>query len=208
MLSSRILGWVAAAGLLFAAPTASAVTLTVVGNGLTSLTANYGCETGAALCGVNRDIFLGTPADVSGTIEINALGTLATVVMDLTYARFDQYSPYTTVVTFTDVTYTAVIPILSYGGSVFQSGVSTGSVVGEANGNAFSRAPVVTNFTCASIVNPSQCGFAFGENGFEDVEGYDFVHTFNVNTVAVPEPFSALLIGAGLAGLLLRARRV
>jgi len=83
--------------------------------------------------------------------------------MDVSYVRFDQNFPYSTVVTFTDVTYTASIPILSYGGSVFQSGVSTGSVVGDANGNAFSRAPVVTNFTCASIVNPSQCGFAFGE---------------------------------------------
>jgi hypothetical protein len=206
MRSSRLLGWIAASALLLAAPAASAVTLTVVGNGLTSTTQNYGCATGAALCGVARDVVLGAPADVSGTIEINALGTTATIVLDLAYARFDAGA--TPTVIFTDVTYTAVVPILSYGGSVFQSGVSTGSASGLANGNPFSVAPVVTNFTCASTVSPSQCSLAFGENGFTNVAGYDFVHTFNLNTAPIPEPFSALLVGVGVAGLLLRLRRV
>ena len=70
-------------------------------------------KTDGKISEVVRHIFLGPPADVTGTIEIDALGTTATLVLDLQYAQFDQYSPYQTVVAFTDVTYTATIPISS-----------------------------------------------------------------------------------------------
>jgi len=204
---ARVARSLALVGLLtFTASTAGAVTLNVVGGGLTNINQNYACAAGAALCPFPPAIFLEDEVYATGTFTLNAALTSATVLLHLDMFRFDHYDPSPDGVTFTDVTYSAVIPIAVYGGTVFQAGVGTGTITGNANGSPFSVVnPQITNLTCSSVTQAGQCGLQFGENGYT-LLGYDFVNTFNVNVTPVPEPALTLLLLAGLAGLVARAR--
>lgn len=205
----RVARSLALVGLLtFTASTAGAVTLSVVSGGLTNINQNYACAAGAALCPFPPAIFLENEVSATGTFTIDAALTSATVLLHLDLFRFDHYDPSPDGVTFSDVTYSAVIPIAVYGGTVFQAGIGTGTITGNANGSPFSVVnPQITNLTCSSLTQAGQCGIQFGENGYT-LLGYDFVNTFNVlvTPALVPEPALTLLVLAGLAGLVARAR--
>jgi hypothetical protein len=202
----RIFRSLALAGILtLTATTASAVTLNVIDGGLTNPNQNYGCIAGAALCQFPPALFLDAPAYATGSIALNEALTSASVVLNIDFVRFNLDNPTPNDTDFTDLVYTATIPIAVYGGTVFQAGIGTASITGFANGNPFAVTPQVTNLTCGSTTSPTQCGIQFGENGFT-VSGLDFAHTFNVLVTPVPEPALTLLVLAGVAGLVARSR--
>jgi hypothetical protein len=203
---SRLVRSLAVAGILWlTATTASAVTLTVIDGGLTNPDQNYACLAGAALCQFPPALFLDAPAAATGSITLNAALTSASEVLDIDFVRFNLDNPTPNDTDFTDLAYTATIPIAVYGGTVFQAGIASGSISGFANGTPFVVTPQITNFTCGSVTSPTQCGIQFGENGFT-VLGLDFAHTFNVLVTPVPEPALGLLVLVGLVGLAARAR--
>jgi hypothetical protein len=91
--------------------------------------------------------------------------------------------------------------VFSAGDSITGLGPGAGSVSGTVEGNPFAVLPQISILNCGGGV----CGITFGKTGFTNVEGHDWVHTFNVNVV-VPEPMSAVLVALGVAGMLLRSR--
>ncbi len=207
MRARAALSIVAAAGLwVLSTVPASAVTLTVLDNGLTALSANYACPTGYTNCSTQRDLQLGAPADVTGTIEINAALTTAYIDFQLVSATFTPLAA-GSAVTFENVSYTGTVPISAFGASVFQLGPGTGSVTGTANGVPFAVSPSIFNLNCSNITAAGQCGVQFGVAGFGAISGHYFVNTFNVLVTPVPEPAAAVLVIAGLAGLVRRVRR-
>jgi hypothetical protein len=114
--------------------------------------------------------------------------------------------PAASTITFAEVDYTGSVNLTDYGGGIYsQDGSATGSVEGTAGGNPFSVSPTIVNMQCGIPGGAGTCGLSFRSPGFENVEGHDWVHTFNL-TVALPEPTTALLVVLGLAGLALRSR--
>ncbi len=186
---------------------ASALTLQVVGQGLWAPPQNYGCLTGSANCLSSADFALGSPAGATGTIDINVAGTIATINLQVASSTF--LGPSLSTITFAGASYTGTAAITSFpGGSYFQTGLGSGSVSGTANLNAFAVLPSITNFNCTITLGAGQCGITYGTTGgFANVQAHDWVHTFNVNVVALPEPSSALLVALSVAGLLIRSRR-
>ncbi len=200
-----------AAGLWVLSTTGAwALTLQVVGGGITATNLNYGCPAGANPCQSQIDFDLAGPANASGTIDINAAGTIATISLQIGSVTFNPKffgSP----IVFDPAIYSGTAPVYSSGtpGTILTiSGLGPGSgqVLGNANGTGFNVYPSIVNFNCAITGGAGQCGLTFGRPGFTNVEGHDWVHTFNLN-VTVPEPATALLAALGLAGLLLRTRR-
>ena len=184
-----------------------ALTLQVVGQGLWATNQNYGCLTGSANCLTSKDFTLTAPALATGTIVINAGGTLATMSLQMASATF--LGPSLSTITFAGVNYAGTAAITTFpGGTYFQTGLGSGSASGTANLNPFSVLPSITNLNCTVVLGAGQCGLTYGfTGGFANVQAHDWVHTFNVNVVALPEPASALLVALGVAGLLLRSRR-
>lgn len=188
---------------------AQALTLNVTGGGLEADNANYGCPTGAGNCLLAaRDYSLVSDAAATGFVSINGAGTILSIELHVAGATFDT-TPAGAPVTFGPATYLATITTFSatppgpeVGGVDY--GFGTGSVSGTVNGNPFSESPAVS-ISCVYPGGTGQCGITFGESGFSDVLGRDWLHTFNV-TVALPEPTTTLLIALGLAGIALRTR--
>jgi len=183
------------------------VTLTVVGQGIVATNLTYGCPTGSVNCLASADFSLAAPAAATGTIGINAAGTIASIDLHVASATFDD--PVALVsVTFAGVDYTGDVAIQTFGPGLYFQNVavlSSGTVDGTANTIAFTRSPGISNLNCAVVGGAGQCGFTFGSSGFTNVSGQDWAHTFNVTVI--PEPASALLVALGMLGSLLRARR-
>lgn len=185
---------------------ASALTLQVVGQGLWAIPQNYGCLTGSANCLSSADFALGSSAAATGTIIINGAGTLATINLQVASSTF--LGPSLSTITFAGATYTGSVAISTFGSNYFQSGAASGAVSGTANLNAFAVLPSITNLNCGLVLGAGQCGLTYGfTGGFANVQAHDWVHTFNLNVVALPEPSSALLVALSVASLLIRSRR-
>lgn len=199
-------GALVAAGLWVLSTTGAwAITLQIVGGGLTATNLNYGCATGSISCQVQSNYDLASAVTASGTIDINAAGTIATISLYVDSVTFNPQgsgSP----ITFSAMTYTGTAPIFTAGSTISGLGPGTGTVSGDVNATPFSANPSIFNLNCAFPGGTGQCGLTFGRTGFTNIAGEDWVHTFNVN-VTVPEPATALLAALGVAGLLLRSRR-
>jgi hypothetical protein len=185
-----------------------ALSLTITSGGLTAANANYGCPTGSALCQTNADFALSAPASATGTIDINAAGTIATInlyVSNAVFAPTGAGSP----ITFAAATYSGTVNVLSGAGFVSSVGPGAGSLSGTVDGSPFSVSPSISILNCTLSGGTALCGIAFGKAGFTNVAAHDWVHTFNVtaSTTPVPEPASALLVLFGVAGMLVRTRR-
>jgi hypothetical protein len=193
------------AGLLaFSATAAQALTLNVTSGGLEAGNANYGCPTGAGTCTLaQRNYSLTSDFPAVGTININDAGTILTINLAIGGATFDT-SPAGSPISFAAGGYQATLTNFSANPTAILFGFGTGSAYGTANGNAFAVSPSVS-ISCSFPGGVGQCGVSFGESGFTNVEGHDWLHTFNL-TVELPEPTTGLLIGLGLVGLALRAR--
>ena len=191
---------------------ASALTLQIISGGLSATNLNYACPTGSANCSVSRDFELSALAPASGSIVIDNTGTVATISLSIAGATFDPIGAGSPIV-FGATSYSATISGASLsttpvgpGTGGIDYGFGTGSVSGTANLSAFGVTPSV-NITCSYPSGIGTCGITFGRTGFTGVEGHDWVHTFNVSVVALPEPATALLVVFAAAGLLLRSRR-
>jgi hypothetical protein len=158
----------------------------------------------------------------TGTIDL--LGTTAVISLTVPSYTMTGSSGSVTGLVFSDVTYSATIPItttdLGFGFlSITQdSGLTTGSVSGTYSQTGgpgaapFGDATAsYTNFNCFLDSGVGQCGFTVG--GLQsladfalDVDGvdHDVVQTFNV---IVPEPGTFALVGLGLLGIATRRRR-
>ena len=203
MMARRWLRTLGLAAALLALPTAGAqaLTLNIVGGGQEAGNLNYGCPTASGTCGeAARDYSLTAPAAATGSISINDDGTILSIEILSAGSIFDT-TPAGSPVSFANVVYEASLTTFGTSPGSIDFGFGTGSVSGTVNGNPFSVSPSVS-ITC---LYPGQCGITFGEGGFTNVLGHDWMHTFNV-TVVVPEPAHALLVALGLAGLALRAR--
>ena len=183
-----------------------ALTLQIVGGGLTATNLNYGCPAGSANCQVSQDFTLTSAASASGTIDINAAGTLATISLYVPSVSFTPTGGGAPIV-FSAATYAGTASVLSTASSITGLGPGAGSVSGNANASPFAVYPSIFNLNCAIPGGTGQCGLTFGRTGFTGVAGQDWVHTFNVTVTTVPEPATALLAVLGVAGLLLRTRR-
>lgn len=179
--------------------------MTVVAQGIVASNSTYGCPTGSVGCMANKDASLSAAAAATGTISINAAGTLATIALNVASVSFTG----TPTTTFTGVTYTGSVPVINYGGDNYQQNLGSGTILGTASGIAnllaFSSAPRITGFSCTVPGGSGQCAVTFGSQGFTNVAGRDWSHQFNL-TMGVPEPVSALLVALGVAGLLIRNR--
>ncbi|MGH9887153.1 MAG: PEP-CTERM sorting domain-containing protein [bacterium] len=185
-----------------------ALSLTITSGGLTAANANYGCPTGSSLCQTNADFALSAPANASGTIDINAAGTIATInlyVGSVSFSPTGAGSP----ITFAAATYSGTVNVLSGTGFVSSVGPGAGSLSGTVGGSPFSASPSISILNCSVSGSTALCGITFGKAGFTNVADHDWVHTFNVSATSnpVPEPTTALLVVLGAAGLLFRARR-
>jgi hypothetical protein len=199
----------AAAGLWALSTTgAFALTLQIVGGGMTATNLNYGCPTGAANCQTGSDFSLTSAANAAGSIVINDAGTLATITLEVGSVSFTPTGGGSPIV-FGPVTYTGTASVFSTSSSITGLAPGAGVVTGNVNTTPFLVYPSIFNLNCAIPGGTGQCGLTFGRTGFTGVAGHDWVHTFNVtvSTVPVPEPATALLVAFGVAGLLLRSRR-
>jgi hypothetical protein len=209
--------WLARAAIIaglfvLATAPAQAVTLNVVSGGLEATNAsNYGCPTAAGTCSLaQRDYALSADALATGTITVNALGTIIDIALYVPSATFTGTGG---PVTFGPVTYLATLSAgvvttpIGPGVGGISSGFGTGSVSGTVNGNPFAVSPNVS-ISCSYPGGTGQCGISFGESGFTNVVGRDWRHQFDVTVVAaLPEPTTALLVALGLVGLALRSRK-
>ena len=191
---------------------ASALTLQIISGGLSATNLNYACPTGSANCSVSRDFELSALAPASGSIVIDNTGTIATISLSIAGATFDPIGAGSPIV-FGATSYSATISGASLsttpvgpGTGGIDYGFGTGSVSGTANLSAFGVTPSV-NITCRYPSGIGTCRLTFGRTGFTGVEGHDWVHTFNVSVVALPEPATALLVALAAGLLLLRSRR-
>jgi len=180
-----------------------ALTLQIVGGGLTAENLNYGCPAGSAPCSSFKDFTLTTGgATATGTIDIS-VGNVATISLFVNSVSFTPTVPGSPF-TFTSTTYTATIGVSTTATpAAFGSGV--GYVTGFANGTPFAAAPNMS-LNCSYPGGVGQCGLSVGTVGFTSIEGHDWRQQFNVTVQAIPEPGLTLLAALGIAGLVLRAR--
>lgn len=190
---------------LLATSPALATTLVVAQDGLTAPNANYGCPAGSSNCLSSLDFQLAGPANASGTITLDASGTIATLSMDVASATFAPSSGIGPSEVFTNVHYSGTVSVFSTSTIISQLTPGTGTVSGLLNGTPFATDSAVYNLNCAITGTSGQCGVAYGPQVFT-ADGHNWLHTFAVFVTPVPEPSALLLVLLGAAGLTLRRR--
>lgn len=153
----------------------------------------------------------------SGTLDI--VGTTLTFSMTLASTTLVPISGTDNGVTqlvFTGTSYTGSATLLALGGGFYSilsgsaaiSGTQTPSGAGSAG--PFAAADALLSGTCIDSGGSISCGIVFGpSNDFSfSLNGQTRHFTHTINVTAVPEPGTALAVGAGLAGLGLLGARV
>jgi MYXO-CTERM domain-containing protein len=210
-LALTVAGWLLSTSSALAAPFIFNGVVVVSGGGLIAPNANYGCPAGSANCLTSLDFQLVSSTPASGVIEEGyqpgsslEVGWISLQIASVTFAPTSGSGPN---IEFTNLDYEAFVPVQHL--SLIQSGPGTGTITGMVNGTPFSTASAVYNLACAGsgggLGFHGQCGVAFGPQLFT-ADGHDWLNTFNVTTVAGPEPELAALVLLGLTGLALRRR--
>ncbi|MEZ4291636.1 MAG: PEP-CTERM sorting domain-containing protein [Myxococcota bacterium] len=187
--------------LTLAAP-AGALTIDPGASGLDVAT---GC--GDAACFFDVRYSLDASAPVSGSVDITG-GTISFSI-DLASATLSGTDGAVSGVSFSGLNYSSSFAISDLGGGQYGFTDQTASVsgtltpIGAGSAVGLSLAGVNVSGTCnGSPGSALVCGLIFGPAGFSgDVNGNVryFRHVVDIN--AVPEPGTALLVGAGLAWL-------
>jgi len=209
-------------GLLLLAPSAAtALTLTISGNGLTDTSANFACDIGP--CTSNKVLTLENPVLATGTIDVNE--GAGTADIDITLSTFTFVGSVAGVdeVVFTNVNYLATVDVSIVGDEIQQVGASEGSVAGNYEqlllggtvvaDQAFATTPTFLNLDCLVPGGTGQCGLRVGLGipsipDFPlDVNGtvLEVVNTFNL--IVVPEPSTGALLATALTFLTVARRR-
>ena len=209
-LALAVAGWFLSSSSALAAPFIFNGITVVSGGGLLAPNANYGCPQGSADCLSSLNFELVSSAPATGVIEEGyqpgssvEVGWISLQIASATFAPTSGSGPS---IEFTNLDYEAFVPVQHL--SLIQSAPGTGTITGMVDGTPFSTTSAVYDLTCASSALPpfaGQCGVAFGPQLFT-AEGENWLHTFNVTTVAGPEPALAGLVLLGLAGLAMRRR--
>jgi hypothetical protein len=201
---------------------ATATASPIVGGGLAT---SIACPNGSSPCSTAADFSLSPPTPVKpATGSITFSGGTATILLNVASYTMTGSSGSVTALDFTNVTYSATVPITTTplgGGNVQISqalGFATGSVsgtydqIGGPGAGPFSDITAsFSNLSCLLNNGNGQCGFNVGSVTASadfalDVDGasHDVVQTFNV---IVPEPGSLGLVLLGGVALVAYARR-
>lgn len=228
--------WLGAAALLLLPVSATALPIvyTIVDGGINT---GFGCSanaTGNATClsgvpGPNMSFIYDSPPagfdPASGALTLDTGANTLVIAMTGVSSIFeDTAGAFNGIdeIDFTSLSYTSglltVTPLgfgtysIAGGQSVTVAGSYTqklggGTVVGST---AFSVTANISGGQCLDINSQLQCSFDFGPGGFQLGVGLApqnrrFLHSFDVT--AVPEAGTALLVGLGLFGLVVRGRR-
>ncbi len=207
---------------LYAAPYMAALGLIAVvlasapAHSLSIISANSGLDQGngcgAADCFFSNIFTLDASAPVSGTFDLSG-GTL-TFSIDLAAASFSGSDGAVTGVNFANVNYSGAVAVTpglpGFVTFLDQPASVSGTLTPVGAGSAVAFSAASTNLTgnCQTVGSSITCGLNFGAGiGFPiGVNGNTRYFNHRVDVVAlIPEPSTALLLGAGLA--LLGARR-
>jgi hypothetical protein len=191
---------------------ASLITLPVLGG--PGLDDGQICLT-SVLCPGNATLTLTTEGAVTGSFVYDDVANTVSFSLTLSSpAIFTGGGPPAAVLPGTVYTATG-IPVLNIplGGGAYelvQNGAATSSTAVAGWGAPYSQVvgtPNVSSLDCTVNSGADVCGVSLGPAGNLITDGatpYQVLETFNVN---VPEPATIAIVGAGLLGLLVAARR-